>query len=71
MDSLNRAYTRLDMRRRYESWFLRFGMADGSGAWWIRYLLTNPGRGGCGNIPGAAPAQVWATWFPRDSRPEV
>ena len=71
MDSLNRAYTRLDMRRRYESWFLRFGLADGRGASWIRYLLTNPGRNGCANIPGAAPAQVWATWFPRDSGPET
>lgn len=58
------------MRRRYEAWFLRFGLADGSGAWWFRYLLTNLGRSGCPGIPGAAPAQVWATWFPRDGRPE-
>jgi hypothetical protein len=71
MESLNRAYTRLDMRRRYESWFLRFGLADGSGAWWIRYLLTNPARSGCPEIPGAAPAQVWATSFPRDGLPET
>lgn len=71
MDSMNRAYTRLNMRRRYESWFLRLGLADGSGAWWIRYLLTNPARGGCPQLPGAGPAQVWATWFPHDGRPET
>jgi hypothetical protein len=70
MISLNQPYTRLQMKRRYESWFLRFGLADGLGAWWIRYLLTNPGRDGC-SAPGGAPAQVWATWFPRDGRPET
>jgi hypothetical protein len=32
MTSLNRAFTRLTMRC-YESWFLRFGFADNSGAW--------------------------------------
>lgn len=71
MTSLNQTYTRLQMRRRYEAWFLRFGLADGSGAWWFRYLLTNLGRGGCSAIPGAAPAQVWATWFPREGHPET
>ena len=71
MKSLNRTYSRLTMRRRYEAWFLRFGLADGSGAWWFRYLLTNLGRSGCPGIAGAAPAQVWATWFPRDGRPEI
>ncbi len=71
MKSLNTVYSRLDMQRRYEAWFLRFGLADGSGAWWLRYLLTNPGRSGCPQIPGAAPAQVWATWFPRDGHPET
>jgi len=58
------------MRRRYESWFLRFGLADGSGAWWLRYLLANPGRKGCPGVPGAAPVQIWATWFPRGGPPE-
>jgi len=29
------------MRRRYEVWFVRCGMADSSGAWWFRYLLVN------------------------------
>ena len=71
MTSLNRAYTRLSMRRRYESWFLRFGVADNSGAWWLRYLLANPGRKGCPGVPGAAPVQVWATWFPRGGQPET
>jgi len=45
------------------------GLADGSGAWWFRYLLMNPGRGGCPGDPRGMPAQVWATWFPRDGRP--
>ncbi len=71
MQSMNRAYTRLTMRRRYESWFLRFGLSDGSGAWWFRYLLTSPARGGCATLPVSAPAQVWATWFPREGRPET
>lgn len=71
MNSLNRAYTRLDMKRRYESWFLRFGLTDGSGAWWIRYLLTSLGREGCPNLACGAPGQVWATWFPAQGRPET
>ena len=54
------------MRRRYEVWFLRMGLADGGGAWWFRYLLMNPGRGGCPGNPSGMPVQVWATWFPRD-----
>ena len=40
----------MTMRRRYEVWFVRLGLTDGSGAWWFRYLLTNPGRGGCDGI---------------------
>jgi hypothetical protein len=71
MTSLNLPFTRLSMRRRYESWFLRLGLADGSGAWWLRYLLANPGRRGCPGFAGAAPVQVWATWFPRGGRPET
>jgi hypothetical protein len=59
------------MRRRYEVWFVRMGLADGSGAWWLRYLLLNPGRGGCpkDKDPWGMPVQVWATWFPRDAKP--
>jgi len=64
VSTLNEVYSALSMRRRYEVWFLRMGLADGSGAWWFRYLLMNPGRAGCkGDAPGA-PVQVWATWFP-------
>jgi hypothetical protein len=59
------------MRRRYEVWFLRFGLEDGSGAWWFRYLLMNPGRGGCVSDPKGMPVQVWATWFPRDAKPQT
>lgn len=58
------------MRRRYEVWFLRFGLADGSGALWFRYLLMNAGRGCPGN-PRGQPAQIWATWFPRNAKPET
>jgi hypothetical protein len=57
------------MRRRYEVWFVRMGLANGSGAWWFRYLLMNPGRHGCSGNPRGMPVQVWATWFPRDTTP--
>ncbi len=66
MPTLNEVFTKLSMRRRYEVWFLRFGLADGTGAWWFRYLLMNPGRAGCLESPGGAPVQVWATWFPKN-----
>jgi hypothetical protein len=58
------------MRRRYEVWFVRCGLADGSGAWWFRYLLVN-------NIKIAPETvarrhfQVWATWFPRGAAPQT
>jgi hypothetical protein len=42
--TLNEVYSSLSMKRRYEVWFLRLGLADGSGAWWFRYLLMNPYR---------------------------
>jgi len=45
--SLNAVYTKPSMQRRYEAWFLRLGLADGSAAWWFRYLLMNPARAGC------------------------
>jgi hypothetical protein len=50
-------------------WFLRIGLADGSGAWWFRYLLMNPGRSGCAGNPRGMPVQVWATWFPVNQQP--
>jgi len=58
------------MRRRYEVWFVRCGLADGSGAWWFRYLLVN-------NLKIAPESsarrhfQVWATWFPRGAAPQT
>ncbi len=69
MKTLNELFTALSMRRRYEVWFLRIGLSDGSGAWWFRYLLMNPGRGGCPGDPQGQPVQVWATWFPREGKP--
>ena len=68
--SLNAVYTQGSMRRRYEVWFVRFHLADGRGAWWFRYLLMNPGRGGCAGQARGEPAQVWATWFPREGKPQ-
>ena len=41
------------------------GLADGTGAWWFRYLLMNPGRAGCDGMDLGAPVQVWATYFPK------
>ncbi len=66
---LNAVYTSPTMKRRYEVWFLRFGLADGSGAWWFRYLVMNLGRARESGEPAAVPAQVWATWFPRQGEP--
>jgi len=59
------------MKRRYEVWFLRCGLADGSGAWWFRYLLMNLGRNRCGSDAFVMPAQVWATRFPRAEPPRT
>ena len=70
MKTLNERYSSLSSRRRYEVWFLRLGLADGGGAWWFRYLLMNPGRGGCAADPSGMPVQVWATWFPRAGNPQ-
>src|SRR5712692_6366650 len=71
MKTLNEVFTALSMRRRYEVWFLRVGLSDGSGAWWLRYLLMNPGRGGCAGDAQGQAVQVWATWFPREGKPET
>ncbi len=71
MPTLNEAFSSLSVRRRYEVWFLRVGLADGSGAWWFRYLLMNPGRGGCVGNPRGMPIQVWATWFPVNQQPRT
>lgn len=71
MNTLNEVYSSLSVRRRYEVWFVRFGLPDGSGAWWLRYLLTNPGRNGCSTDSRGLPVQVWATWFPRNAKPQT
>src|SRR5712692_5204685 len=71
MKTLNERFSLLSMRRRYEVWFLRVGLGDGSGAGWFRYLLINPGRGGCAGDPQGQAVQVWATWFPREGKPET
>lgn len=71
MATLNEVFTNLSARRRYEVWFLRIGLADGSGAWWFRYLLMNPGQAGCDASPQAKPVQVWATWFPAVGKPQT
>ncbi|MGE5206304.1 MAG: hypothetical protein ACM3PW_11865, partial [Chlamydiota bacterium] len=70
MTTLNERYSSLSMRRRYEVWFVRLGLAEGSGAWWFRYLLMNLGRGGCAGQPSGLPVQVWATWFPAEGKPQ-
>jgi hypothetical protein len=68
---LNAVYSSLSMKRRYEVWFLRCGLADGSGAWWFRYLITNPGVPRVGVPLPEMPAQLWATWFPRGGQPST
>jgi hypothetical protein len=70
MKMLNEVFSAPTAARRYEVWFVRAGLADNSGAWWFRYLLMNPGRGGCPKNSRALPVQVWATWFPREEKPE-
>lgn len=83
--TFNEVYSSLSTRRRYEVWFLRFGLADGAGAWWFRYLLLNPGQSGCLarsrlrastndeglRKPPMMPVQIWATWFPRGGQPQT
>jgi hypothetical protein len=71
LTTFNEVFSKLSVRRRYEVWFLRVGLADGSGAWWFRYLLTNPGRSGCLGTMQAMPVQVWATWFPSGAKPQT
>ncbi len=69
-EQLNAVYSSPSMKRRYEVWFLRCGLADGSGAWWFRYLLMNLGRARDRESTAAKPGQVWATWFPHGSEPQ-
>ena len=70
MSTPNAVYSSLATRRRYEVWFLRMGLADGSGAFWIRYLLLSPGQSEFdGQYPLRSPVQIWATWFPFGGKP--
>ena len=66
---LNAVYSNPKMRRRYEVWFVRCGLADGSGAWWFRYLLVNNWKP-AQDLPPCRLFQVWATWFPNKSAPQ-
>jgi hypothetical protein len=68
---LNAVYSSLSMKRRYEVWFVRCGLAGGSGAWWFRYLIMNPGMPSVGIASTERPAQVWATWFPEGGQPRT
>ena len=68
--NLNAVYSSAAMKRRYEVWFLRCGLADGNGAWWFRYLVMNLGRRKGGGESDSLPAQVWATWFPQNGVPQ-
>ena len=71
MLTLNEAFSALSVRRRYEVWFLRMGLADGSGAWWFRYLMMNPGRGGCtGDFSRLARHNSGQPGFRRRDRPQ-
>jgi hypothetical protein len=58
------------MRRRYEVWFVRCGLADGSGAWWFRYLLVNNIKISP-EVSARRHFQVWATWFPLGGAPQT
>ena len=71
MATFNEVFSKLSVRRRYEVWFLRLGLVDGSGAWWFRYLLLNPGRAGCDANFRAQPVQIWASWFPAGGCPQT
>jgi hypothetical protein len=71
--SMNEVFSALSVRRRYEVWFVRMGLADRSGAWWFRYLLMNPGRGGCLGDQRGMPVQVnrWVTRLPESNEEGV
>jgi hypothetical protein len=58
------------MRPRYEVWFVRCGLADGSGAWWFRYLLVNNLKISP-EVSARRHFQVWITWFLFDGAPQT
>jgi hypothetical protein len=69
--TLNEVFSAVTARRRYEVWFVRLGLVDGSGACWFRYLLMNPGLSRNHTLPRQMPVQIWATWFPRGAPPQT
>ena len=69
--TLNEVFSAPTARQRYEVWFIRLGLADGSGAWWFRYLLMNPGLPPRTQAAQRMPVQVWATWFPTNAQPQT
>src|SRR5215475_1582178 len=71
VQQLNAVYSSRTMKRRYEVWFLRCGLVDGTGAWWFRYLLSNLGRNRWSTENAKMPVQVWATWFPSNDKPQT
>src|SRR5260370_11970293 len=71
MKTFNERFSALSMRRRYEVWFLRLGLSDASGAWWFRYLLMNPGRGGCARDPLGQGVAEGGAWSSREGQGET
>ena len=67
---LNAVYSNPRMHHRYEVWFVRCGLADGSGAWWFRYLLVNNFRPDP-QLPPQRLFQIWATCFPKNAKPQT
>lgn len=65
--TLNEVFSSLSARRRYEVWFVRLGLTDGSAAWWFRYLLITSGT----RLAQGMRLQVWATRFPAHAAPET
>jgi len=49
---------------------VRCGLADGSGAWWLRYLLVNNIKISP-EMSARRHFQVWASWFPRGAAPQT
>jgi len=66
---LNAVYSKPQMRRRYEVWFVRCGLADDNGAWWFRYLLVNHWKPAQDQPPRRF-YQVWVTRFPKSAAPQ-
>ena len=69
--TLNEVYSSLSTRRRYEVWFLRLGLADGQRRLVVPLFADESGaRVAVPKSRSGMPVQVWATWFPRDGKPQ-